>query len=252
MNGQLVVHKSDDVKIIYQVDSEDDFFVTIKGVNHRIIKTVNKNELIDASEEEINKEIEYCDNYYRRVSSNNIRNSKKYILGTILHIDGDDSYLKKCMELYDALGIFAYGIRIDENKMNESIAKLLEQVTPDIIVVTGHDSYNSKGLVNLENYKNTKHFMDTVRTIRKYNSTCCIIAGACQSNFEALIASGSTFASSPKRINIHTFDPAVIAIKVATTSFMKVVDFNGVIKYIEDGREAFGGVETLGKMRMLL
>ena len=52
-----------------------------------------------------------------------------------------------------------------------------------------------------------------------------MIAGACQSNFEALIASGADIASSPKRINVHTFDPAVIAIKVATTSFLKTIDY---------------------------
>ena len=79
-----------------------------------------------------------------------------------------------------------------------------------------------------------------------------MIAGACQSNYEALIASGADIASSPKRINVHTFDPAVFAIKVATTSFLKTIDYNEIYKKIENGRNAFGGVETLGKMKLML
>ena len=79
-----------------------------------------------------------------------------------------------------------------------------------------------------------------------------VIAGACGSHFEALIASGANFASSPKRINTHTYDPAVAAIKVATTPINRIVNFDGILKYIENGHDALGGVETMGKMRLLL
>ena len=96
--------------------------------------------------------------------------------------------------------------------------------------------------------------METIRKIRKHYmlDDLCIIAGACGSNYEALIASGANFASSPKRINIHTYDPAVIAIKVASTSINKTIDFESCLKLIENGRNAFGGIETKGKMRIFL
>lgn len=127
-------------------------------------------------------------------------------------------------------------------------------LTPDIVVITGHDLYNGKGFKELSNYRNTKHFMDAVRMIRKHfnSDSMTIIVGACGSNFEALIASGANFSSSPKRINIHTYDPAVIAIKVATTSINQTVDFGQVLKYIENKKDAFGGIETKGKMKVLL
>ena len=70
--------------------------------------------------------------------------------------------------------------------------------------------------------------------------------------FESLIANGANFASSPKRIHIHTYDPAVIAIKCATTSYLQNVDFNQILKYIENGKDAVGGIETKGKMKLLL
>mgnify|MGYP006325462759 CR=1 FL=1 len=79
-----------------------------------------------------------------------------------------------------------------------------------------------------------------------------IIAGACQSNYEDLIKAGANFASSPKRINIHTYDPAVIAIKCATTSCNQTIDFNNLLKFIENGRDAYGAIETKGKMKLLM
>ena len=104
----------------------------------------------------------------------------------------------------------------------------------------------------MDNYTNSKHFIKAIREIRKIDKNVIIISGACQSNFEAMIANGANFASSPKRINIHTFDPAIIAIKSATTSFMKIININDAYKYIENGKDAVGGIETLGKMRLLL
>ena len=78
-----------------------------------------------------------------------------------------------------------------------------------------------------------------------------IIAGACESHFEYLIGQGANFASSPARINIHTYDPAVTAIKVASTPVNKMVEYQGVIKYIEGGSDAIGGIETYGKMKII-
>ena len=75
--------------------------------------------------------------------------------------------------------------------------------------------------------------------------------GACQSNFEALIANGANFASSPKRINVHIYDPAIIAIKVSTTAYNKIVNFDSLSNVIENLNDAYGGIETMGKMRIL-
>ena len=107
---------------------------------------------------------------------------------------------------------------------------------------------------DLNNYNNTLNYIKAVRKVRQIKSRgdVVVIAGACQSNFEALIASGADFASSPKRINIHTFDPAVIAIKTATTAFNKIVNLSEALRYIEKGSEAFGGLETYGKMKLFV
>jgi spore coat assembly protein len=131
---------------------------------------------------------------------------------------------------------------------------LILKLSPDIVVITGHDVYNKQGLKDLKNYSNTENYISAVRKIREIKSRgdLVIISGACQSNFEALIANGADFASSPKRINIHTFDPAVVAIKVATTSFNKIVNLKEALRFIDKGSDAFGGLETLGKMRLFV
>jgi len=250
--GEYVVLKNDVKKIVFEIVGINQNLITIKGVNYRIIKVVDVQSIQKATSLDIQRENERTQKYFYNLMNQKFRAEKKYILGKILHLDGDKTYLSKCLELYEQLGIFAYGVRVDENKMAKEIDKVLSQISPDIIVVTGHDSYNSSGLSDLKNYTNTIHFMETIKAIRRHDSNCCIIAGACQSNFEALMANGATFASSPKRVNIHTFDPAVIAIKVSTTSFLKIVDFEEIIKFIDDGRNAYGGVETFGKMRMLM
>ena len=216
MLGNYVTQKDDINKTIFEVTDEFPNEVEIKGVNYRIVKRVPTSVIEEATTIDIKNENDRTNKYYYKLINNKQRTEKRYILGTILHIDGDNTYLSKCLELYEALGIFANGIKIEESKMKDEIETILKQITPDIIVITGHDSYNNHGLSNLDNYKNTIHFMETVKAIRRINTNCCIIAGACQSNFEALMASGASFASSPKRINIHTFDPAVVAVKVAT------------------------------------
>jgi len=252
--SSLVIHKGDLKKIIYVIDKIFDDKVYISGLNYRIRRIVKIEDLEEATLEQIQNENKITEDYFLSISNINHRNNKSYLLGRILHIDGDQKYLNKCLELYKEIGVYANGVEIEEKSMPAEVQKLLLSLNPDIIVITGHDVYNKKGVKDLENYTNTSYYIETVKKARqiKGRSDLVIIAGACQSNFEALIASGADFASSPKRINIHTFDPAVIAIKVASTSLSKIVNLSEALRYIDNGQDAFGGLETYGKMRLFV
>lgn len=252
--ASLVIHKEDIKKIIYVIDKIVDDKAYISGLNYRIRKVVRLDELMLATKEEIENENKYTKDYYLNVANTTYRNNKSYLLGRVLHLDGDKKYLDKCIELYKTIGVYANGVELDEKEMPQKIQGLLNLVNPDIVVITGHDVYNQKGLKDLSNYTNTSYYIETVKKARQIRgrSDLVIIAGACQSNFEALIASGADFASSPKRINIHTFDPAVIAIKVASTSISKIVNLSDALRYISNGEAAFGGLETYGKMRLFV
>ena len=228
-------------KEIYIIDDIKDNEVCIKGYTHRIIKLVNVEDIKLAEKEDIEKENLYTNEVKEKLIRNQSQRSKQVVLyGRILHVDGDKDFLESCLSLYKEMHIPADGIYINEPDVKNKIENILLKTTPDIIVITGHDVYNGKG-VNCLLYTSPSPRDSTV-----------IIVGACGSHFEALIASGANFSSSPKRINIHTYDPAIIAIKVATTSCNRVVDFNQILEYIENKRAAFGGVETKGKMKVLL
>jgi spore coat assembly protein len=128
---------------------------------------------------------------------------------------------------------------------------------PDILVVTGHDSLirSGRNLYNLYNYKNSKYFVETVRMARKWapsNDKLVIIAGACQSFYEAIMNENADFASSPGRILIDFVDPIIIAKKVASTDRNKFVSINDIAGDLNSGIRGIGGGTVRGKRRMVL
>ena len=110
-----------------------------------------------------------------------------------------------------------------------------------------------KRYYDLYNYKNSIHFVETVKEARRYeretNNDIVIFAGACQSYFEALIMAGANFASSPARILIDFLDPLIIAEKVATTDKKIYITMKNIEKEIRDGRRGIGGIGANGKKK---
>lgn len=233
--------------LLYKITAIEDDYYVLSGVEYRKIRKVHKDLVTKTNKQNI-KDC-YSDMCIRE-SKVDIKN-KKVILGKVVHFDSDTEYLNKTKKLYDEMGIYNLMILSKEIDIESYIKKLKLSFEPDVFVITGHDSYNKKGLKDINNYTNSSYFMNAVKLIRSKYPNCVIISGACQSNFEALLASGSNFASSPKRINVHIYDPAILAISVCTTSFRKIVNFNQNEKYIKNLKKAFGGIETYGKMKIL-
>ena len=80
------------------------------------------------------------------------------------------------------------------------------------------------------------------------NEKLIISAGACQSNYEELIKAGANFASSPKRINIHALDPAIIATRVSLSDISKDIDLINILENTKYGKDGIGGIKTKGTM----
>ncbi|HPF83499.1 MAG TPA: sporulation peptidase YabG, partial [Bacilli bacterium] len=59
---------------------------------------------------------------------------------------------------------------------------------------------------------------------------------------------GANFASSPKRINIHALDPAVIASYMALYDSNKEIDIKRVLETTKYGSDGMGGIKTKGTM----
>lgn len=190
------------------------------------------------------------------VASSGYKLSERYfeIPGKVLHVDGDQRYLEKCLELYKKLNVPVIGVHMSEVDMPNRVPQLIEQVRPDVLVVTGHDAYvkNKGEKSDLQAYRHSKYFVRTVKEVRskiRHLDQLVIFAGACQSHFESLIKAGSNFASSPKRVNIHALDPVYIVSKICFTSFMDRVRLVDVLRNTLSNEGGLGGVETRGLLR---
>lgn len=174
--------------------------------------------------------------------------------GRILHIDGDPEYLEVCLKTYKQLSLQAVGRAISEKDQPEKIIELVNEVKPDIVVITGHDGMirHATDYMDINNYRNTKYFVETVRKLREYESSydeLVIFAGACQSCYEAILDAGANFASSPNRVLIHCLDPVLVCEKVAYTNIEKTVPIKEVIENTITGIKGIGGLQTRGKYR---
>ena len=134
------------------------------------------------------------------------------------------------------------------------VYNLLKIYKPDILIITGHDGMfnKDKNFNDIQNYRNSKYFINTVKEARRYdaetNSHLVIFAGACQSYFEGLILAGANFASSPGRILIDFLDPLIIAEKVATTEKYKYISIDDIAQELRDGKRGVDGIGASGKM----
>ena len=136
---------------------------------------------------------------------------------------------------------------LSEKIVPSKILGLIKEYRPDIIVITGHDAYFSKK----DDYENSSNFISAIKEARKFEKNqdkLIIIAGACQSNYEKLIQAGANFASSPKRINIHALDPAIIASSIALSDKNQSIDLINMIKKTKYGSDGIGGIITNGTM----
>lgn len=180
------------------------------------------------------------------------RNSK-LINGCVLHLDGDENYLKKCLEIYKKYDIPAQGYYMKEKDMPEQVTNLLIKHKPDILIITGHDNYKVDSNKK-EHFENSKYFIQAVKKARIYQAdkdALVIFAGACQSYYEALIESGANFASSPTRQNINVLDPVYIAISVAKSHVGSYIDVEATLKKTVSKGVGLGGIDTRGVARKL-
>lgn len=177
--------------------------------------------------------------------------------GKVLHLDGDANYLNKSLSLYKQLRVPAEGYHVHESAMADTLYRLLPRSRPSIVVITGHDGVLKQrvpyDLSSLSSYKNSQNFVAAIQVARQYEKNLdglTIVAGACQSHFEALIRSGANFASSPGRVLIHALDPVYIAARASFTSIRETVSMSDIFHHTISGSQGVGGIETRGSYRV--
>jgi spore coat assembly protein len=275
MQGDLVVRKSYGGDVLFRVATIDQQTAILKGTDYRLLadapivdlSVVKDGDLpvairqarLRAGESTQRMQEERQQQIIQRELLRVQNQTQPYfeVPGRVLHLDGDSNYMKKSMQLYTQMRVPAHGLFVHESQMADAVYRLLPQIKPDIIVITGHDGVlknrEQNDLSNLASYKNSQNFVDAVQIARDYEKNrdgLIIVAGACQSHYEALLQSGSNFASSPGRVLIHALDPVYIAIKASYTPIRETINLTDVIHGTISGIDGVGGIETLGKHRM--
>jgi spore coat assembly protein len=257
-------------KVIHISQNQDKAQCLLKGMNVRLMAdcTIDDLELLQPEEilEERHNNILLTRQVLKRIEEdrnkriNFLRNNgvMQYyyqIPGKVLHLDGDEDYLEKCINAYKMLDVPVFGMYVREKELPEKAIDLIKAYSPDIVVLTGHDALkkNIQDYEDISSYKTSKYFVDAVRNIRSLEpsrDSLVIIAGACQSYYEALIDAGANFATSPKRVLVHAFDPVYIAEKIAFTSIYQKVNLEEAVGNTITGKDGIGGVDTWGHYRV--
>ena len=248
--GDKVTRNSYDNDIVFVITNIINDIYYLKPINFRLYADSDIKDL-----KKYDDDIKEDEEYLKRIKpvKDLDRSDYFYLPGKILHIDGDKEYLDKCLKYYEEANIWAIGVLQNEIEVKNNIINLLDEYNPNIVVITGHDAYyKRKGDKNdIKAYKNSDNFVQAVKQARKYEKShekLIIIAGACQSDYEELIKAGANFASSPKRINIHALDPAVIATKMSLSNVNEEIDIKKILETTKYGKDGIGGIKTKGTM----
>lgn len=249
--GDLVTRNSYGNDVIFRIVQLYEDKAILKGVNIRLVADAYTDDLVKVDDPNIITDKLIVDTFRDSVKLD--RDNYFYLPGKILHLDTDKDYLDRCLKFYKDINLSAVGYLIDTDITDEELREYLEEVRPDILVLTGHDAYYKKlGKVNdLRAYKSSSNFKRMINASRNYEKSqekLVIIAGACQSCYEELIKAGANFASSPKRINIHALDPAVVASSIALTSRSDNIELLNILDKTKYGPKGMGGIITKGTM----
>ncbi|HUS88127.1 MAG TPA: sporulation peptidase YabG [Desulfosporosinus sp.] len=266
--GDIVARFSHRQDIFFHVDQihenlKGEGSAILKGLNIRLLADAPVSDLIAKSPVEVaNYEREDNKMIYQKL--NKLTSQRKAdpddkseffeIPGRVLQLDGDQDYLSQCIKTYKQMGIEAKGICKSEMEQPKVIRKILQENPTDILVLTGHDGFISgkKDFHSMDSYRSSRYFVESVLEARRFQhnrDNLVIFAGACQSNYEAILSAGANFASSPKRMLIHAFDPVFIVERIAFTPLDQIVSVKNILMHTITGTDGVGGVETRGQMR---
>lgn len=183
--GDIVGRKSYGKDIFFIVDKiikikSSKEFAILKGLNIRIVadSPIEDLEIIERKDvlnsiKISNTNIENRINNIVNLSKNNKALRQKLYTGKILHLDGDKKYSEKSYKYYNKTGLNAIVKNIAENKQPQVVFSLLNKFNPDILIITGHDAMlkNGSNYNNIYNYRNSRHFINTVIEARKWGKT---------------------------------------------------------------------------------
>ena len=152
--GDYVTRNSYDNDILFVIVNISNDIAYLKGIDVRLYADSDINDLeLSSLKLENNSDRDDVNNIKNMLNLD--RNEYFYLPGKILHIDGDKDYLKRCIDFYKDMHLEAYGVNLDEDNFEREIISCLKKYNPDILVITGHDSFKkNKDKNELSSYQN--------------------------------------------------------------------------------------------------
>ena len=222
--GDIVSRKKYHQDIIFEVIDIQENICYLRGIEYRLIADSEIDDLELVQDKRVIEDVHLP--------------QEKCLKGSVLHLDGDPSYLKMCMKKYQEYGIRAYGYYFKEEEFASKITNLLKKHNPHLLVITGHDALKKNGHKrNSQDYLHSLDFVEAIKKAREYQPD--------------KVASGANFASSPSRKNIHALDPVIITTQIASTNIKEYVDLEKVIEKTSFKQLGVGGIDTRGVARNL-
>ena len=165
--GDFVTRKSYGGDVMFKIERIEQLKAILRGVDYRLLADAPLVDLTISNPTDVldhprSSSPEFRESLRRlavsqvqlqeknQLSSNHKQNTNKTyfeVPGKVLHLDGDPTYLRKSMQIYGELRVPAEGFYIPEAQMADALHRLLPQIKPDIVVITGHDGIlkNRKG-----------------------------------------------------------------------------------------------------------
>src|SRR5690625_205568 len=158
----LVTRNSYQNDLLFRVHTVQTNVVILHGMTLRLIADAPMHDLVKVTDEELTRrradeqgQEEYSYRLFRQdyqiikqkmdfeITDQFDETVKPFHLpAKILHLDGDQIYLRKCIQLYERIGLQVHGIHMNEKEMPSEISQLIKKLQPNIVVITGHDSYS--------------------------------------------------------------------------------------------------------------
>ena len=121
--GNYVTRNSYKNDTIFKVIHRKKDILYLKGVEYRLYADAPVSDCILVDEKEVK------DDFNPQITDEHMeRNEYFFLIGKILHLDGDDSYLKRCMDFYKRNNVYAVGKKIDEKTISNEIVDLLKEI----------------------------------------------------------------------------------------------------------------------------
>ena len=136
--GDLVTRNSYNNDIVFKIINISDSIAYLKGTNIRLYADSKLDDLKIYDKQDI-------DDFADSIEEEHLdRDSFFYLPAKLLHLDSDESYINKCLNYYKKNKLQAIGKLVSEEELPNKIIKFLKEYNPDIVIITGHDSYFSK------------------------------------------------------------------------------------------------------------